>query len=105
MTFIQPNKNRGIINSILTILALVVLGSTFWLIALYNSTVNLSHAITTAKAQVDAIGAENTTLSHEIVATLGSAQLANVVRDGNLVEEQKPQYFSLNQSWHIASQQ
>ncbi len=104
MTFIQPKKYFNISNFIITALMVMVLAGTFWIIVEYNKTVDLNHDITAAKTQLDSIGTENTLLNNDIIATLGGGQIGELAAADNLVEENKPQYFSINQQWPIASQ-
>lgn len=96
MTFIQPNKHKNILNLVLTALVLGLLVGTFWVVIAYNQTVSISHDITKAKAQLDSIGAENTSLSNTIIATLGGSGLSAVAVRDNLVEEKKPEYFRVD---------
>jgi len=93
MTFIQPNKSRGTFVLAIGALIAVLLLGTFWLVVLYNHVVNLNHAIATDKAKLDVIGAQNTMLSNEAQAALGSGQLTSLASEDGLVIENKPQYF------------
>jgi hypothetical protein len=101
MTFIQPKKYFDIQNLALAILVLV---GTFWVVVGYNKTVDLSHDIVLAKAQLGSTGAQNTALNNDVVAVLGGGQIGAVAAADNLVQNNKPQYFSINQQWPIASQ-
>lgn len=94
-------------NGILVMLSIALMVETFGMVALYNATVNVSHNITEAKSQIEAIGAQNTNLNNTIIAALSSGEVtAMAARDG-LVPESKPQYFPVNQmtdpKWPIAS--
>ncbi len=104
MTFIQPQKHFNLPNIIIAGLVVLILGSTFGIIVEYNKTVDLNHNILAVKAQLDSIGAENTVLNNDIVATLGGGQIGALASADNLVQDNKPQYFSINQQWPIASQ-
>ncbi len=103
MTYIKPNCNKNILNRILAGLVCGILMATFYLVAVYNDVVNLNHNIAAAKAQLDAIGAQNTTLNNQVVASLGNIQSGDLAAEGGLVQDNHPQYFS--QSWPIASKQ
>lgn len=71
-----------------------LVGGTFWLIELYNQTVNLNHEIAAAKAELDSIGAQNTALNNKIVTTLGdTGELTAIATAGGLVAA-KPQYVT-----------
>jgi cell division protein FtsL len=102
MTYIQPNQNKNILNRVIFGLVVVLLVNIFWLITLYNNTVNLSHNIAEAKTQLDSIGAKNTALNNQVLAALGSIQTDSIKTQNGLVEDNHPQYLS--QSWPIASQ-
>ena len=104
MTFIQPRKYFDLQNFALVALVVLILGGTFWMVVEYNKTVDLSQDIITAKAQVDSIGAANTTLNNQIVATLGGGQIGNIAAADDLVQDSHPQYLSINQQWPTASQ-
>ena len=104
MTFIQPKRHFNIQNITIAILVVLVLVGTFWVILGYNKTVDLSHNIVSLKAQLNAVGAQSTALNNGIVATLGGGQISALAAADNLVQENKPQYFSINQQWPIASQ-
>lgn len=107
MTFIQPNKHSSFLNVVLGVLAVALVAGVLGMVALYNSTVNLSHNIAEAKQQLDAVGAATTELNNKVVATLGGAELAKLTAEINLVAESKPQYFpiaqTVGQKWPIAS--
>jgi hypothetical protein len=103
MTFIQPTKHKNIYNLILVALAIAVFTGTLFLVITYNKTVNLSHDISSAKAELDAIGAQNTAANNAIIATLGGDNLAALASASNLVQENSPQYFQLDKKWPIAS--
>ena len=71
------------------------MGGTFWLITLYNQTVNLNHEISAAKAQLDTIGAENTAINNKIVTMLGDTdQLTAMATSDGLVVDARPQYVT-----------
>lgn len=97
MTFIQPNKKSILFRFFLVLIVVGLIGGTFWLITLYNQTVNLNHEIAAVKAELDSIGAGNTALNNQIVTTLGNAdQLTAIMAQGGLVVA-KPQYMSVAQ--------
>jgi len=104
MTFIQPKKYFDIQNVVLAALAALALAGTLWIIVEYNKTVDLSHNILTAKNQLQTVGATNIQLTNGVLATLNTNQAAALAQSAGLVAENKPQYFSINQQWPIASQ-
>ncbi len=104
MTFLQPSKHFDIQNLVIGILSVLVLGGVFWVVIAYNSTVDLSHSITSAKSKLQAVGAQSTSLNNDILAMLGGNQIGAIAAADGLVQDDKPQYFSINQQWPIASQ-
>src|ERR1700722_15680833 len=105
MTFIQPTKHINMVNAAIALLVVALLGGTFWLVIAYNKTVDLSHDIISEKAQLETIGAENTSLNNQVLATLGGANFTALAAADGLVEDKNPQYFTSDQQWPIASQQ
>ncbi len=103
MTYIQPNKNKTILNLVLGVVVCALFIGVFSLVTLYNNVVNVSQNIQTAKSKLDAIGAQNTSLNNQVVTALASAQTSNLGELDGLVADAHPQYF--NQSWSLASQQ
>ncbi len=97
-------------NLIMGALAPAVVFSIFGMVALYNAVVNLDHNIASAKAELDSIGAESTSLNREIISAMSSENIAAVAARDGLVVDSKPQYFPLaraaapNAKWPIASQ-
>ena len=104
MTFIQPQKYFNIQNFVIAVLTVMAFVGTIFIIVEYNKTVDLNHNIVSAKTELDSIGAANTLLNNDVIATLGGGQIGALAAADNLVEENKPQYFSINQQWPIASQ-
>ena len=104
MTFIQPTKHANILNLVIALLIVALLGGTFWLVIAYNKTVDFSHDIVSIKAQLQSIGAQNTALNNQVLATLGGADFTALVAADGLVADKNPQYFTVNQQWPIASQ-
>lgn len=103
MTFLQPNKNKNILNRIIAALSVAIVLCVFGMVALYNATVNLNHNIAAAKAELDTVGAENTQLQNTAVRALSDAGLGTAVAQDGLVVEKSPQYFPVHGPWPIAS--
>ncbi len=103
MTFIQPNKPKSLVNIVLVFMTLAVLAGTFWLVVAYNQTVNIGHNIEAMKSELDAIGAANTAESNQLVAKLSADQAATLAASDGLVQENKPQYNTVNSQWPIVS--
>lgn len=104
MTFIQPTKHLNILSVVIAALVIALLGGTFGLIVAYNKTVDLSHDIASAKAQLQTVGAENTALNNRILATLGGAGFTQLAQADGLVLDKNPQYYTIDQQWPLASQ-
>lgn len=85
-------------------LCIFAFGGIFLLVGLYNSTVNLSHNISAAKAELDAANVQNTNLNNAVIAALGSSQIAASAQANNLVEDKNPHYFPVDPKWLLASQ-
>jgi cell division protein FtsB len=98
MTFIRPNKTSVAFRIFLVLIIIGLAGGTFWLIALYNQTVALSHQISVAKTQLDTIGAENTSINNQIVTMLGdTGQLTAIATSDGLIVDSRPQYVTVAQ--------
>ncbi len=97
MTFIQPDKKNIWTRAFLILVVLGLIGGTFWLIALYNRTVTLNNKIADAKVELDAIGAENTSLNNQIVTMLGSAEALSAIAASDGLVVAKPRYVSVAQ--------
>jgi hypothetical protein len=104
MTFIQPTKHINILNACIALLIVALLGGTFWLVIAYNKTVDLSQDIVSDKAQLQSIGAQDTALNNQVLATLGGANFIALAAADGLVADKNPQYFTIDQQWPLASQ-
>ena len=91
-------------NAVIVLLVCALLGGTLWLVVAYNKTVDLSHDIASAKSKLGTIGAENTSLNNNILATLGGSNFTALASANGLVTDKNPQYFPINQQWPLASQ-
>jgi hypothetical protein len=54
---------------------------------------------------LQSVGAQNTALNNQVLATLGGADFTALAAADGLVADKNPQYFTANQQWPIASQQ
>ena len=104
MTFIQPTKHIKLLNAVIALLVVALLGGTFWLVIAYNKTVDLSQNIVSLKAQLQSVGAQDTALNNQVLATLGGANFTALASADGLVQDKNPQYFTVDQQWPIASQ-
>lgn len=103
MTFLQPHKTKNILNGITIFLGVMLGAAVFSMVALYNMTVNIGHAVANAKTELDAAGAQSIELNHRIVMELDGAAVTAVMTGDGLVAEANPQYVSVQQKWPIAS--
>lgn len=92
------------LNAVIALLVVALLGGTFWLVIAYNKTVDLSQDIVSEKAQLQSIGAQDTSLNNQVLATLGGANFTALAAADGLVEDKNPQYFTIDQQWPLASQ-
>lgn len=104
MTFLQPHKQKSILNALLVVVAVALVAEVFGMVALYNATVNIGENIAAVKIALDAVGAQNTSLNNKIIAALGSGEASAIAARDGLVQDEKPQYITANQQWPIASQ-
>jgi hypothetical protein len=95
----------NMLNAVIALLVVALLGGTFWLVIAYNKTVDLSQDIVSDKAQLQSVGAQDTALNNQVLATLGGADFTALAASDGLVEDKNPQYFTIDQQWPIASQQ
>ena len=93
------------LNAAIALLVVALLGGTFWLVVAYNKTVDLSQDIISSKAKLQSVGAQDTALNNQVLATLGGADLTALAAADGLVQDKNPQYFTSDQQWPIASQQ
>ena len=104
MTYIHPNHHKSLLTIIIAGLALASVVGIFSLIALYNNIVDFNHSIASTKAELDSVGAKSTALNNEVIGALHNIQSSKLASADGLIENSHPQYFSINQSWPIASQ-
>jgi len=97
MTFIQPNKNRSVLNKILLLLGIFTVLSSIWLVMLYNKLVNLNHGLSEIKSEFSEIQESNLAVKTRIFDLINSSDPSSV---GDLVQEKNPEYLEL---WSFAS--
>ncbi len=93
MTFIQPNKTKNLLNGLLVLSASRFLRASFGMVALYNATVNLTTILPATKAELDAVGAQNTTLNNKIIASLSGDNLTAVAAAGRACRRSETAVF------------
>lgn len=79
----------------------IVLGS-FWLVVIYNNIVDLRHDISSAKADFDALQAQNSELRSRVFALLDVSDLKE--SSLGLVQDKNPEYLEINSKWSFASE-
>src|SRR5205823_3682530 len=94
MTFIHSQKNRSSLTRMIVLLMVALFTGTGGLILLYNKVVDLNHEISQAKAQLEAVGAQNTQFNNRIIAIIGGGDLTAVANERGLVLDNAPQYFT-----------
>lgn len=90
-------------NKILFILTAVVISVSFWLIIIYNGTVNLEHNIAKLISESQNIQNANIELKEKILSALSGENLEKIAEEQGLVKDRNPQYFEIDQKWVIAS--
>lgn len=103
MTFIQPNKNSNLINTVLFLLAFLLVGAALSLIILYNRFVNFEHGVSEIRLQLKQIQAQSVEAENKIFSLIDLSKSENLFL-GKLVPEKNPAYFEVDQKWFYASQ-
>lgn len=104
MTFIQPNKNSGILNKILAVLVVAMVFGGISIVVLYNKVVNLNHGVGELKAEFVALQSENAESQDKIFKLLDVGNDSAVLAaDYKLVEDKNPEYLEINSKWYYAS--
>ena len=97
MTYIQPSKNHGTINKILMALVVCLVLATFWLVSLYNNSVNLSHGLKEMKLELQTVEAANAGFKEKIFTLVDPTSFESLATLKNLVQDKKPHYLELVQ--------
>ena len=100
MTFLQPNKNRSMLNIILIFMGICTVLSSVWLVMLYNKMVNLNHGLSEMKSELSDIQAENLAAKAEVFDRINASNPADF---GNLIQEKNPEYLETRSTWSFAS--
>ena len=75
-------------------IAVLVLSS-FWLIFLYNRSVDLEHRISDGQAQLRKLQAGKAELQDKIFALSSDANLGSISGERHLVKDKTPEYFEV----------
>lgn len=103
MTLIQPNKKRNSFSIGFVFLAIIpIVIGTFWLIMLYNKTVDLTHLTREKKAEVERVESVSAELNNTISSLLVRTNLESLAISRGLVKESHPSYITPHQ-WELAS--
>lgn len=102
MTFIQPNKQKGLSLKILILLITPLFIGVLWLVALYNQNVNLSYEISKTRLEVEKTQASLAQMKNEIFTRFDSASIEKVISERQLIQDKNPEYF-VSQKWEFAS--
>lgn len=105
MTFIQPNKNKNILNLIIAGLTLGIILISFILIVVYNKQVGLEHGIAAMNAEMQKVQAANAELKEKTVAILGGENSEIFAAERGLTQDRNPGYLEIGTApkWDIAS--
>jgi cell division protein FtsL len=103
MTFIQPNKSRGILNLIFAALAvcLIVVGAA--IIILYNRLVNLNHGIDGLRVEFLTLQSQNADIKDKVFESLNAANNPEILAKYGLTQDKNPEYVQINSQWSYAS--
>ncbi len=101
MTFIQPQKRNSILNKILFLLTVNVIVGAFWLVMLYNNSVNFNHGLVSLRGELQQVEARNAQIKDALFRLFNDAVLH--INQLGLVQEKNPQYFEINSQWSYAS--
>jgi len=96
MTVINPNKNKRkifppAISALISVI--IILGGVY--VFEYNRLVDLEYDIPQAKEKVQSVTAENSDLRKNIYDITSPDRLKSIAQQNNLVVEEKPSYFNL----------
>ncbi|MEK7508171.1 MAG: hypothetical protein AAB602_03780 [Patescibacteria group bacterium] len=100
MTFIQPNKDKSVLNKILMLFALFTVLSSAWLVVLYNNVVNLNHGLSRMKSEFSEIQSQNMAIKSKVFDLINSSDPLNF---GGLVQDKNPEYIDVRPTWSFAS--
>jgi len=103
MTFIQPNKNSGVLNKILAVLIVCSILGGVSLVILYNRIVNFNHGLSEAKAEFSSLQSQTADTKDKIFKLLDADRDSAAFKDHGLIEDKNPQYLEVNSKWSYAS--
>ena len=73
------------------------------LVFLYNRTVNLQHAVSSAEKDIKTMQTESAELQDRIYAVFASAHVEAFAAEHGLVKDKTPQYLTVDPRWFLAS--
>ncbi|HUZ92403.1 MAG TPA: hypothetical protein VNG29_00185 [Candidatus Paceibacterota bacterium] len=91
-------------NKILALLVILFVAGVFWLVALYNASVNLDHGIADMKTELQSVQAQNAALQQRMFGVTSSDNLQHLAARDNLIEDNNPEYFEIHSQWSYASE-
>ena len=105
MTIIQP-KEKSRLNILIILLSLFCASVIWWMVSVYNSTVDLSHNITVLEVRIQKGEVASAELKNELYSALDPIKLEEMAKAKGLVKDKDPQYLEANYnvSWQFASQ-
>lgn len=99
MTFIQPQKEKNILQRLLALAAICTVFGALWLVVLYNTLVNTTHGISAAKSKLANMQAENLTARNKVFDVITNADPAAL----GLVQDRSPEYVEIRPQWSYVS--
>lgn len=93
MTIIKPNKNKIVFNMPTVMLSGTLLAMAAFSVFLYNQNVNLRHSVSVGMEQLQTLQEQNADFKNQNYAILDSKNTAELAKQLNLVQDNKPEYF------------
>lgn len=78
----------------------------WWMVYVYNSTVDLSHNITVLESRIQKEEVASADLKNQLYSALDPVKLEEIAKAKGLVKDKDPQYLEANYKvlWQFASQ-
>lgn len=103
MTNFAPSSKSRALNILLMWASFVFALAVFMLVMLYNRSVNMSHALSDAKGELQKMKSEMADAKDKIFILLQAQNLEKFAEEQSLIKEKNPEYFRLSQQWASAS--
>lgn len=93
MTIIEPNKNKLRINYALCFLIIGIIAGVLLNVYFYNQMVNLRYSLSLRQAELEESQVSSAELKNQLYAVLDSNNLNELVKNMNLVLDNRPMYL------------